>query len=193
VLLDQHRAVRETLLAEIGSVVKGDAPTLEELDQLEFLEAVLKESMRLFPPSAFSRRYAERDCMLGTHPIARGTEIYFSQYVTHRNPSVFPQPLKFEPRRWIGAEEPSPYDYAPFGAGAHICIAKHLSMEEMKIMLAMILKRVQLRLPRGFRIDRGLRVSMVPKGGLTMRVHGVEEKVEPSRVVGNIHESLDID
>ncbi len=193
VLLDQHRDARGALLEELESVVKGSAPTLEELGRLNLLEAVLKESMRLFPPSAFSRRYAERDCALGPYSIAKGTEIYFSQFVTHRIASVFPQPLKFEPERWIGAEEPSPYDYAPFGAGAHICIAKHLSMEEMKIMLAMILKRVQLSLPRNTRIDRGLRVSMIPKGGLTMRVHGVGETVERSRVVGNIHESIDIE
>jgi cytochrome P450 len=193
VLLDQQRDARVALIEEIESVVKGDAPTLEELGRLTLLEAVLKESMRLFPPSAFSRRYAERDCALGAYAIARGTEIYFSQFVTHRNPAVFPQPLKFAPERWIGTEEPSPYDYAPFGAGAHICIAKHLSMEEMKIMLAMILKRVQLSLAPDTRIDRGLRVSMVPKGGLTMRVHSVGERVERSRVAGNIHESVDIE
>jgi cytochrome P450 len=193
VLLDQHRDARVALIEEIESVVKGDAPTLEELGRLNLLEAVLKESMRLFPPSAFSRRYAERDCTLGSYAIAKGTEIYFSQFVTHRNAAVFPQPLKFEPERWIGTDDPSPYDYAPFGAGAHICIAKHQSMEEMKIMLAMILKRVQLSLLPNTRIDRGLRVSMVPKGGLTMRVHSVGETVERSRVVGNIHESVDIE
>jgi cytochrome P450 len=193
VLLDQHRDARDALLAEIDSVVAGDAPTLEELGRLHLLEAVLKESMRLFPPSAISRRYAERDCALGSYAIARGTEIYFSQFVTHRIASVFPRPSKFEPARWIGTDEPGPYDYAPFGAGVHICIAKHFSMEEMKIMLAMILKRVQLTLPPGTRIDRGLRISVIPKGGLTMQVSGVGEKVERARVAGNIHESVDIE
>jgi cytochrome P450 len=193
VLLDQHRDTADALVDEIDSVVNGDAPTLKELERLNLLEAVLKESMRLFPPSSISRRYAERDCALGIYNIAKGTEIYFSHFVTHRLASVFPRPLKFEPERWIGTEEPSPYDYAPFGAGSHICIAKHFSMEEMKIMLAMILKRVQLSLPPGTRIDRGLRISMIPKNGLTMRVDGVGEKVERARVLGNIHESIDIE
>lgn len=193
VLLDQHRGTRDAVVEEIHSVVQGDAPSLAELDRLELLEAVLKESMRLFPPSSISRRYAERDCALGHYNIAKGTEIYFSHFVTHRIASVFPHPLRFEPQRWIGTEEPSPYDYAPFGAGSHICIAKHFSMQEMKIMLAMILRRMQLSLPPNSRIDRGLRLSMIPKNGLTMRVAGVGTNVERARVVGNIHESIDIE
>jgi cytochrome P450 len=193
ILLDQHRDAADALVDEINSVVAGDAPTLRELERLPLLEAVLKESMRLFPPSSISRRYAERDCMLGAYNITRGTEIYFSHFVTHRIASVFPRPLKFEPERWLGAGEPSPYDYAPFGAGPHICVAKHFSMEEMKIMLAMILKRVQLSLPPDTRIDRGLRISLIPRNGLTMRVNSLDRKVGRSRVVGNIHESVDLD
>jgi cytochrome P450 len=193
VLLDQHRTVRAELVEEIHSVIKGDAPSLEELGRLELLEGVLKESMRLFPPSSISRRYAARDCTLGSYNVAKGTEIYFSHFVTHRMPGVFPQPLKFDPRRWLGAEEPSPYDYAPFGAGVHICIAKHFAMEEMKIMLAMILKRVQLNLQPNTRIDRGMRLSMIPKNGLTMRVDRLGARVERTRVFGNIHESIELE
>ena len=193
ILLDQHRTARDAVIDEIHSVVEGDAPSLEELERLELLEGVLKESMRLFPPSSISRRYAERDCMLGTYNIAKGTEIYFSHYVTHRMACVFPRPLTFDPRRWIGTAEPSPYDYAPFGAGVHICVAKHFAMQEMKIMLAMMLKRMQLNLLPNTRVDRGLRLSMIPKGGLTMRVDSVGASVEHTRIFGNIHESVDLE
>jgi cytochrome P450 len=193
VLLDQYRAVRDELVEEIHSVVKGDAPTLEELARLERLDRLLKESMRLFPPSSMSVRYAERDCALGPYTVAKGSAIYFSHFVTHRMASVFPQPLKFNPDRWRAEHEPGPYDYAPFGAGPHICIAKHFATEEMKIMLAMILKRLQLSLPPDTRIDRGMRIAMVPKNGLTMRIDRLGARVERTRLVGNVRESVELE
>ncbi|BAI76830.1 cytochrome P450 (plasmid) [Azospirillum sp. B510] len=164
-LLDCHPDVYRRVAAEIDEKLHGAPPGMNDLKELTYLDRVLKEALRLFPSSPFGLRYAVRDCTLGDHDLKKGTGIFFSSYVTHRMPEIFENPLAFDPDRWTSAAC-SPFEYLPFGAGAHHCIGQGLALVELKVILAMILQRFMVRLQPKTRIDLTVKISLVPKQGL---------------------------
>lgn len=190
-LLDQHPAVLRTLVDELRQVLRGDAPTVEELGKLEYLECVLKESLRLFPPAAFLLRYAAMDCQLGDYAVPKDATVFVSPYVSHRLPEVFSAPLRFDPSRWQSGTRPA-HEYHPYGLGPHNCLGRHVAQLEMKVILAMLLQRFRPALPAGTRLDRRMHISMVPKQGLPVVLHGADDAVEPHRVTGNVLDHLEL-
>jgi cytochrome P450 len=191
-LLDQHPAVLRSLVEELRDTLHGAPPTIEALPRLELLEAVIKESLRLFPPAAFLLRYAARDCRLGDYEVPKDATVFISPYVSHRCPTVFSDPLRFVPDRWRTGNRPA-HEYHPYGLGPHNCLGRHIAQLEMKVILAMLLQRFRPALPPGTRIDRRMHISMVPKQGLPMILHPVDRPVERNPVQGNIRDHLVLD
>jgi cytochrome P450 len=191
-LLDQHPAVLRRVVDELRDTLHGSPPTIDALPRLEFLEAVVKESLRLFPPAAFLLRYAARDCQLGGHDVAKGATVFISPYVSHRWPGVFSEPLRFVPERWRTGNRPA-HEYHPYGLGPHNCLGRHIAQLEMKVVLAMLLQRFRPALAPGTRIDRRMHISMVPRQGLPMILHPVDRRVERTPVHGNIRDHLVLD
>ncbi len=169
-LLSQHPRITRDLVDELESTLHGDAPDVEQLPRLELLDAVVKESLRLFPPVPMNHRLAAEDCALGGYPVERGTELFSSIYHTHRLADWFSEPERFRPERWQTIE-PGPYVYNPFGAGPRMCIGASFASMEMKIILAMLLQRFRFELKPGARIDRTVSITLSARHGLPMRVH----------------------
>lgn len=190
-LLDQHPAVLDDLVIEIGSELGEAPPTMERLARLSLLDAVLKETLRLFPPAPMLLRYTSRVAKLGPYPLPEGAMIFISPYVTHRIPELFGDPLRFDPYRWENASW-SAYEYLPFGAGAHTCIGRHFAMLEMKIILATLLSRFRLTRKPGTPVNRAMRVSMVPSHGMPMIVHEAGRQLAAPEVRGNVRQSVEL-
>lgn len=188
-LLDQHPEVLGALLEELDAGLGGSAPTYAALNQLTLLDGVIKESLRLLPPAFLGSRHTAEPCELGPFALEEGTAVFFSQYITHRMPELFADPLRFDPHRWAQGK-PAPYAYLPFGAGAHSCIAAAFATVEMKVVLAMVLQRFRLAIPAGTRIDRIMRIALIPKGGLPMTVGSREMPIRHQAITGNIHEMV---
>jgi cytochrome P450 len=87
----------------------------------------------------------------------------------HHDADVFPDPEAFHPRRWEKAK-PSVYEYNPFSAGPRMCIGASFATMEIKIVLAMLLQRFRVEMPRHARVDPRIAITMAPSGGLRMRV-----------------------
>ena len=191
-LLDQHPTVLRAVLDELHAVLRGRAPSVEQLNELVTLDAVLKESLRLFPPAAFGVRYTSRDCRIGPFALPKDAMLFVSSFVTHRVAAIYEDPLRFEPARW-GAIKPSIYEYIPFGAGAHHCVGRQFALLEIKIVLAMLLQRFRPSIVSGTRIDRGMRISLVPNGGLPVVLGEPDRPPTRALVSGNIQESLKLD
>lgn len=191
-LLDQHPAVMRTVVEELRDTLGGAPPTTQTLPRLEYLEAVVKESLRLFPPAAFLLRYAARDCRLGGYDVPRDATVFLSPYVSHRWPTVFADPLRFNPERWRAGNRPA-HEYHPYGLGPHNCLGRHIAQLEIKVILAMLLQRFRPALPPGTRIDRRMHISIVPKQGLPMILHPIDRPVERNPVLGNIRDHLALD
>lgn len=172
-LLDQHPHARARLEAELAEVL-GDRPaTPADLGQLSYAEALIKESLRLFPPAWATSRVAMRATRLGGYPVPAGTLIGLSAWVTQRDPRWFADPLAFRPERWLdGSLKDMPRGaYFPLGAGARVCIGAGLVQMEMLLILATLARRVRLVLAPGQRVT--------PFPALVLRPDGLRMQVQP--------------
>lgn len=150
-------------------MLRGSAPTVEQLGRMPLLERVIKESMRLLPTAAIGSRVSTGPFELGPYHFPRRTFVNFSQYLTHRLPELYPEPQRFKPERWETID-PSPYEYLPFGAGPRMCIGATFAMTELRIVLAMLLQRFRLAVVPGAQIDWGMTITLGIKGPLPMTV-----------------------
>lgn len=115
-----------------------------------FLDCVINESMRLFPPSPTIPRQARKDALIGSAEVPKGTFVMLNVAAIHRDPAVYERPDEFIPERFLNGTL-GKGKYLPFGAGAHMCIGKGFAMMEMGMFLADVLGRfeVSLRDPVG--------------------------------------------
>jgi cytochrome P450 len=191
-LLSQHPRILADLRDELRGVLGGAAPRNDQIAELPLLDRVIKESLRLLPPAPFTGRITTRPTELGGVEIPAGMEVMVSPYCLHRYPDLYPEPQRFRPDRWEKLS-PSPYEYAPFGAGPRMCIGAAFATLELKVVLAMLLQRFGFELAPGARIDRRTTVVMSPRHGMPMILRPREGTVPPvGRVRGDIHEMVDL-
>ena len=169
-LLAQHLEVEAKLAQEVQSVLEGRVPAITDLPQLRYTEMVLKESMRLYPPAWTLGREVTQDCQIGNHRLTRGTTVYVSQWVVHRDPRFFENPEQFLPERWENnLEQHLPRcAYFPFGSGPRVCIGKAFSMMEAMLILAMIAQKFRLALVPDHPIELLPSITLRPKQGVKM-------------------------
>jgi cytochrome P450 len=164
-LLAQHAEVTARLHAELDSVLDGRPPAGADLSRLPYTLQVLKEALRLYPPSSAIVRVAVRDTVLGEgYPIRKNTAVTFSQYVLHRRPDSFPDPEHFDPERFRPENEQRlpRYAYLPFGAGHRICIGNHFALMEGHLLLATIAQRLHFALAMSAPIRPTLPLTLRP-------------------------------
>ncbi len=183
-LLHQHPRILEDLLDELDSKLHGDAPSLEQLQQLSLLDGVIKESLRLLPPTPTSMRIAASPCEVGGFALPKGSTIFYSPFITHHLPELYEEPYRFKPQRWAALSR-SPYEYLPFAAGSHRCIGAEFAQQEMKVVLAMLLQRYRLAVVPNARIEpKGS--NLEPAGGMTVRIFPQDRRFERVPVRGSI-------
>ncbi|MBK8020254.1 MAG: cytochrome P450 [Chloroflexi bacterium] len=186
VLLAQNPAVEARLHEELDRVLAGRTPTLDDLPQLPYVEMVIKESMRLYPPAFSFGRQAIRDTSIGEYPIAAATQVTVLSSRTHRDPRYWDSPEQFMPERFSPEREGQieKYAYLPFGGGPRICVGNSFAMMEARLMLATIAQRYRLRLPPGHQVEVDPLITLRPKGGLPMIVERREPLAARDRVNG---------
>ncbi len=142
-LLAQYPQVRIKLQDEIRSALAGREPTLKDLAGLPYLDWVLNESMRLYPPAWLQMRFVAKETELDGVQLPVGTMLILSQWVIHRLPDIWEDAEKFKPERWDSSHEQQipPGAYFPFGGGPRTCIGMPLAQMEARIILASILQR----------------------------------------------------
>ena len=172
-LLATYPQVEARTRDEVRTVLGDRVATSADVNKLPYLTMVIKEALRLYPPTvALLGRQATWAVELGRHHLAKGSWVYLMPYVTQRDPRFFPDPELFDPERFSpGRIEQIPsHAFFPFGAGPHVCIGQQLAMQEMALVIATVIRQVQLSLvspPDA--IEPELRLSIRPKGGLPMR------------------------
>lgn len=145
-LLARHPHAAQRMHAELDEVLGGRAPGVEDVPCLPYTSAVFNEALRLYPPaSAFGRRPLV-DVVLGGYRIAKGTSVFVSPYVTHRNPRYFPDPDAFVPERWLAGDPPPRFAFFPFGGGSKMCIGEPFARTEGVLVLATLARRFALEL-----------------------------------------------
>jgi cytochrome P450 len=148
--LSRHAHVEARLRDEVDAVLRGREPAATDLPALEYVNAVLRETLRLHPAAWIFAREATEDDELRGHRVAQGSAVVLFPYATHRMPELWPEPERFDPERFlrdrsIGLGGTKNWAYLPFGAGPHVCIGNHLAMAEATIVLAALYQRGRLR------------------------------------------------
>jgi len=141
-LLSKHPQKLDRLQSELADVLGGNAPTMTDLPQLTYLEKVMKESLRIYPPIPGTTREATEDDEIGGYHIPEGSVVAFQQWAIHRDPEYFEEPETFRPERWsdgFEAELP-PFAYFPFGGGPHKCMGERFAKMEMYLVLGTLLQ-----------------------------------------------------
>jgi len=114
---------------------------------MNYLELCIKESLRLYPPAAFFARTIIEDFQCERYLIPAGTTFIVSSYTVHRDPAVYSKPEHFIPERFepTASMNRNPFAFIPFSAGPRNCIGQRFAMMELKIFLATILRRYEIR------------------------------------------------
>lgn len=189
-LLALHPPVFVELRDELRAELSGDAPTVEQLARLPLLDGVVKEGLRLLPPTyiTFIRRATE-PFELGPYRMPEGSMVVLSPLVTHHMPEVYRQPDRFEPRRWAQGKR-SPFEYLPFGVGPRLCLGATFAEQEIRIVLALIVQRFGLRIADGFSVDVKARgMTLGPSGAMPITMTSPEASVgTPPELTGSVRE-----
>lgn len=161
--------VLATVQAEVESV-SGYAPTskltAEQVTELGYLDAVIRETARINPVVPIVVRFLETDMRIGDYELPAGSVATPCIYLTHRRPELWSEPESFNPDRFVGRQV-APYTFFPFGGGVRRCLGAALATYEMKIVLARLLSRVTLRSDPRHTVQvvrRG--ITFAPSGGM---------------------------
>ncbi|WP_019696068.1 cytochrome P450, partial [Mycobacterium avium] len=158
---------------EVRRVLAGLPPAAADLSGLTYLNGVVHETLRLYPPGVISARRVMRDLRFKGRRIRSGRLLIFSPYVTHRLHEIWPEPRRFAPERWNpdapGYRRAAPHEFIPFSAGLHRCVGAAMATTEMTVMLARLLARTRLRLPAQ-RLRAANVAALRPTPGLTVEV-----------------------
>ena len=167
-LLGQNPIAEERFHEELDAVLAGRLPTLDDLPRLEYTAMVLAESMRLYPPAWAMGREVLEDVSIGPYHLCKGTMVFFSQYIVHRDPRWFPHPERFTPERFTAeakAARPK-FAYFPFGGGGRQCIGESFALMEATLALATIAQRWRLALVPGQKVDLQPKITLRPRNGI---------------------------
>ena len=171
--LARHPDVLARLQEEQDRVLGGGAPTIDQLErELPYLDMVLDEVLRLYPPAWIGPRRAVRDFEFGGYRVPRGAYVNYCSWASHRIPEVFPEPEAFIPERFTRERKAAlPRGaYVPFGGGSRICIGKRFGQTEVKLVATMLLQRLRLDALPGRTMTVRQMPTLSPKGGMRMRV-----------------------
>lgn len=165
-LLALHPEADAALHEELRGALAGRLPAVSDLPRLRYTEAVVRESMRLYPPAYVIGREAVADCEIAGYRVSAGTTVYFAPWVLHRDRRWFERPEEFRPERWLDglAVRLPKYVYIPFGGGPRICIGERFAMMEAILVLATIASR--------WRLTREDRRPLIPFPSITLRPDG---------------------
>lgn len=171
-VLATHPQVESRLHAELDAALGGRPPSVDDIARLPFTRSVLAESLRLYPPAWALERRALADFEAGGYRIRKGAIVVMSQYLVHRDPRLWPDPLRVDPGRWTPEQEAArpKFAYFPFGAGTRICIGEHFAWTEAMLVLATLAQRWRVRYASvGAPVPEPL-VTLRPRGGLWVRL-----------------------
>lgn len=171
--LARHPQVVAKLREEQDRVLGGAVPTPEQLErELPYLDMVVDEVLRLYPPAWIGPRRAVRDFEFGGYTVPRGAYVNYCSWASHRLPEVFPDPEAFIPERFTRERKAAlPRGaYVPFGGGSRICIGKRFGLTEVKMVATMLVQRLHLDALPGRTMRIRQMPTLSPRGGLPMRV-----------------------
>jgi cytochrome P450 len=172
-LLAKNPEVEKKFHSELDGIIGGRAPNVEDIPRLTYTSQILSESMRLYPPAWGMARLVKEEVEVAGYKLVPGNGVACAQWIVHRDPRWFGDPLKFIPERWendLGKRLPR-FAYFPFGGGPRQCIGNSFALMEATLILATVAQKFR------FRLDENHPVK--PLASITLRpAHGIRVALE---------------
>lgn len=153
--IGSHPSVADRFYAELDDVL-DEQPSIEDLQQLEYVDQIINETLRLYPPVHATPRVTTDRVEIDEYVLPKDAQVLLSTWSVHRDSRFYDQPLEFDPSRWA---DTSPrergYEFFPFGGGPRICIGRQFARLEMKAVLATI--------GRNYRLDADDEIEVTPQ------------------------------
>ncbi|MFC6725337.1 cytochrome P450, partial [Halobium palmae] len=171
--LAQRPEVERRLVEELETVLGGRTPTVDDLDDLSYTERVATETMRLYPPVYGMLREPTEEVDIGGYAVPEGTTISINQWVVHRDPRWYDDPMAFRPERWTPEmrEELPRFAYFPFSGGPRRCIGDRFAVQEAKLVLATLYQRYHFELVSSPSLSLAAAITARPKEPVEAAVH----------------------
>ncbi|MET8798051.1 cytochrome P450 [Nocardia sp. NPDC004568] len=143
--LGRNPAVESRLHAELDMALQDGPLTYTDLSKLRYLNLVLNEALRLHSPAWFLMRQLTAPIDFGEFRIPAGAEVVYSSTALHRDPAIYPDPMRFDPDRWTAEKaHPQRLTFIPFGMGRHQCLGYQFARTEASIVVAAVASRWHL-------------------------------------------------
>jgi cytochrome P450 len=170
-LLSEHPPVMAQALTEVNAVVgQAKAVNLDHVNRLDYLDTVIKETLRLYPPIHVGNRFVVDDTTIAGYELQAGTRVMASIYLSHRDERYWKEPEHFHPERFgVETERRPPFTYVPFGGGPRVCIGASFAQIEAKVVLARILQQFELT-STGRKVHPYMGATLEPHPGVFLRV-----------------------
>jgi len=144
-LLARYPEAQARAREEASAVLCDDQPSLQDLERLPFLQAVIDETLRLYPPVYNAARVAVRDDELGGHRVLKGGIVLVGIYAVQRHPDLWEEPDAFRPERFLNRNANKHPGFMPFLRGRHTCIGNSFAETELLLALANIVRTWRFR------------------------------------------------
>ncbi|MFN8433282.1 MAG: cytochrome P450 [Anaerolineales bacterium] len=170
---DTSTALLAWIFALLGQHPEVHEKVLQEVDQTEgkhhVLDNVIKESLRLYPPIHIGNRRVAEDIEFAEGKVPAGERMFYSIYLTQRDPEVWENAEQFCPERFAHGRKTPPMSYIPFGGGPRSCIGAAFGQAEARIVIAYLLKNFSFEFT-GHPIHAHMGATLEPRPGVMMKV-----------------------
>ena len=174
-LLSLHQEIQQKVQQEVDFVLEADDQSLVTvIGKLNYLECVIKESLRLYPPASVYGRFFEKDTVIGNDVVPKGTNLMVSTYGLHMDERYWTKPEEFIPDRFMKEEciKRHPFQYLPFSAGPRNCIGQKFAMMEIKLVLFNVLRQFSFTTSQSVdQVKLQEQVILHSSNGLWLKVH----------------------
>jgi cytochrome P450 len=160
VLLGQHPDIHSQLIHEI-----------ETMNKSPLLDQVIKESLRLYPPIHIGNRVVAEELDFDRNKIPSGERMFYSIYLTHRDPAIWENADQFCPERFSHGRKTPPFAYIPFGGGPRSCIGSAFGQAEARLVIKRLLKNFSFEFMNANQIHAHMGATLEPRPGVMMKVH----------------------
>jgi cytochrome P450 len=180
-ILMTHDDVLQACREEVNKILpNGIEPSNEHLADLVVCEAIINETLRLYPPAPVMVRYCIHEHTIGAEHqlhIPVGADVAINSYILHRRSDLWPRPLEFDYTRWMRDPKTGlkpklshPFAYLPFASGPRNCIGQNFALLEAKILLAMFVQHCDFKLIPGQKIVPDIQITLRTKYGLLANI-----------------------